>query len=871
MAAITADGRQELVALYLTMFGNAPSTQKLAEMVVARENGSTLAQVAATLATDSSFALVASKDADSFATYLADALLAADIPAAARTWAINWVVTQVSGTKSKSQVIAEAVQAIRATTNTNYTTSKAELTAEVTSSLETIDNGQVFTGTFVLTNNDDVADTVSASRGSLSSPFKFTNGNEVVNASVGALEATDILLDEATTDNDVLNAKLAGASGAFTATNIETINADFAAGAPNLELGAVDGVKNINVSGAVAGTVSGFAADTTTATIGTSNYTNTLTVMPATLAGTSTLGTAETVNLSVSGASFGATANAQSVVAIDGTNGAGTLETLNLTSAGSAANTVSLTATNGAALGTVNLLGSQDLTVRMTHAGVTGVTIAGAANTANTTLLIDRNGAANTPTSLANVTGVDKIAFRDSTAGTDGFAVSSVVDGATLEAVSSFTGGTNSVTVTGAAAATANKLTLSLDHATADTSVTLSSVNIQDVETVNVISSGNSGAAIGAGNAITLTGDATTLTITGDTAITVTANIDTATSGNRTTTVSAAGLTGTAAISFTAAGDTNTTNLYTVTGSALSDTLVGGAGSNNITGGEGNDAITGGASNDTISGGAGNDSITTTNGTDQITLGDGIDTLTVAATVSNTTATAQVTSAATIATDLDATEYVAVTIGGVTYTTVFATDDATTLTNFVNSHAPAIGAANSVTVTSTATGLVFTGKADGTAFTAPTVNVVTAGGVATAQTVTTTTTGIVAGVGDNVVSDFGTTDIISLANLTLGGGGYYEGTAAALTAATDYTVIVLTDSSYASANDAQTAIDAILTSTSNADAIVVYLDSAVGYARAYYTDDAADNGGENVFIDFANVTTLSGVASTFSNASFGLS
>lgn len=140
MAAITPDGRQELVALYLVMFGRAPTTVQLAQMVIERENGSTLAQVATTLSAETDFALVAAKDADSFATYLTDALLAADTPASARAWSINWIVTQVQGTKTKAQVIAEAVQAIRATTNTNYTSSQTEMAADVASALNNIDN-----------------------------------------------------------------------------------------------------------------------------------------------------------------------------------------------------------------------------------------------------------------------------------------------------------------------------------------------------------------------------------------------------------------------------------------------------------------------------------------------------------------------------------------------------------------------------------------------------------------------------------------------------------------------------------------------------------------------------------------------------------
>ncbi|WP_322993510.1 calcium-binding protein [Limnohabitans sp.] len=139
MAAITPDGRQELVALYLIMFGKAPNVTQLAQMVTQKENGNTVFQVAATLSAEADFAPLSAKDPDAFATYLADALLAIDVPASARAWAINWVVTQVSGTKTKAQVIAEAVQAIRATTNTNYTSSKLELTADVTNALAIID------------------------------------------------------------------------------------------------------------------------------------------------------------------------------------------------------------------------------------------------------------------------------------------------------------------------------------------------------------------------------------------------------------------------------------------------------------------------------------------------------------------------------------------------------------------------------------------------------------------------------------------------------------------------------------------------------------------------------------------------------------
>lgn len=139
-AAITPDGRQELVALYVTMFGRAPTAVQLAQLVASRENGQTLAQVAMTLSAETDFAFVASKDAVSFATYLTDALLSADAPATARSWATNWTITQLRGKMTKAQVIAEAVQAIRATPDTYYTSSKVALAATVSAVLTSIDS-----------------------------------------------------------------------------------------------------------------------------------------------------------------------------------------------------------------------------------------------------------------------------------------------------------------------------------------------------------------------------------------------------------------------------------------------------------------------------------------------------------------------------------------------------------------------------------------------------------------------------------------------------------------------------------------------------------------------------------------------------------
>jgi hypothetical protein len=148
MASITPLGKNELVALYLIMFGRGPTSVQLAQMVTARESGSTLAQVATTLATEADFAHIASKDVDAFAVYLADALLAADTPPEARDWSINWTVTQLQGTLTKAQTISEAVRAIFWTNNSMYLTAKAEIEADVANALQAINSGYTLTRAF---------------------------------------------------------------------------------------------------------------------------------------------------------------------------------------------------------------------------------------------------------------------------------------------------------------------------------------------------------------------------------------------------------------------------------------------------------------------------------------------------------------------------------------------------------------------------------------------------------------------------------------------------------------------------------------------------------------------------------------------------
>ena len=725
----------------------------------------------------------------------------------------------------------------------------------------------VASSVFTLTAGTDLAGVASASNAGLASTFKFSSGNEVVDGMSATIQAADTLVDGSTTDNDAMNITATAAMNAMTAVNIETVNVAMASGSPTAVFTNFSGLKDINVTGAVAGTVT----DANASSINVSGYTRVLTVNETLIDGTAAAGNADVTNITVSGLSFGTTAATQSGVTLTAGT-AGVLETLNITSAGAAANTFALDAGTNVTLSTVNLLGDANVTVRVDHDDISGITINGAANNGVTTLLIDRQGDTTTSTNLTNVNGIDVYAFRDSTAGTDSVVVSGIVDGASVDVRSTFNTADNNIGVRNATSSTTNVLNLNLDHATADTRVQFGTANIHDVETLNIASNGHATALIAAGNEVSLIGDMTAIAMTGDTAIALTVNIDAPTTGTRSTAINASAMTAAASVT---ANDTNTTNLYTITGTALSDTLNGGAGINVINGGEGNDAITGGASNDTIDGGAGNDTITVTAGTDTVSGAAGNDTYDVnGIDVTAVAQTATITPVATGAVYL-AGETITVSIDGVARTYALTAADvagaasgddilliSASLVNFINANFTQVVATNVA-----ATGVItLTAAVAGTPF-----ELVVTDTSADAESDYTEAAGTAntAGVSINTrITDFAAGDILDLDGIiTEADLEYQEGT---YTANSTANVVVLTGAAFATVAAAEDLLD----NSNGADdqdgeAVVIFLNSTLGYAQAFY-DGAQQTDGNltATIIDFTGITTLSQLAAAFSADSF---
>lgn len=536
---------------------------------------------------------------------------------------------------------------------------------------------------------------------------------------------------------------------------------------------------------------------------------------------------------------------------------------------------------------------------KVANALITGATVTNTA-TGAVTIDIDRATIGSAATNLYSVTGVNNWVFRNLDAdNSEDLVVTGVTSGSTITVADDFANA-SSIVVTGSASSTADSLTINLDNrATTATDVDFSgSLTVDEVETL-VINSVEAGAttATATNTITTLNADkATTITINAtakfstaiaaeDQGMTINASASTAA-----VTVDASAITKSTAVlnNVITGGSANdtltgaTTEANTISGGAGNDTIaITDSSSNvaaNLSGGEGNDSITGGRANDTIDGGVGNDTITVTFGDDSVTGGGDSDIYVISST--DRAASAQVTdvdiegvSTATVATD----DAIIVVIDGTTYRTAATstTHDVSMIDVFIANHAVTILAAHGVTVAAldatAADGLRFTGKSDGTAFS---IDVSFEDDTVLDAVTEVTTAGVAARGVNTTITDFAAGDVLNLATVNdgsaLGTTGYFEGATADAADTLANTFIVLTDAGHASADVAETAVDAG-GSTTTGDSIVVFLNTTLGYAQAYYDDDTDTASTEEVLINFTGITTLTQLAAAFSSDSVVLS
>jgi len=520
----------------------------------------------------------------------------------------------------------------------------AHTDAGITASVATLTTNGDPTGVgseFVLTTSTDSAGTTSAANGTITSNFRFTDtGNEVVTADIGTISVNDVLLDGSSTDSDVMNITVNGTLAEFTANRIEKFVVDMAAGTPALDVSNLTNFNEVVVTGTVAGAVIDIDAQSKLPTIKLSDYTRVATVDVNTLAGTTTAGTAEALNIEISGATYGTSAATRSGVTLT-TAVTGTLETLNITSSGDASNVYTLdadTVGTNVVLGTVNFLGATALETRVDATDVTGTTLDASAATGTQALKLDRNGDGTTASNANLFSGFEDIIIIDSTSpavGGDSGSLTGLSSGQKV----TFADDINTTTLAfKSVSGSSDTATVVLDNETADTDLDVAGLDIQNVESVAIESNGRVTTSTTAQNLIDVfSGDATTITVTGDTSLDLDLDIDNHSTAARTVTVDASGMTDTyanieAAASVTATGSLGIVN-YEITGTSGNDTIDVSANvnGNTVNGGAGNDTITTGVGNSVVDTGEGANTVfltaSATSGTDVITLGSGIDTL----------------------------------------------------------------------------------------------------------------------------------------------------------------------------------------------------------------------------------------------------
>ncbi len=388
-----------------------------------------------------------------------------------------------------------------------------------------------------LTTGTDYADTTTAflNGGALPTDFKFTAGNETVNAAAGTLQTADILIDGSTTDSDVLSATLSAAAlQSPTITNIETLKLSISGNGAGLDMANVTGAKTVEISGTQNGVLSNVEAAAPDVAL-TGGYNKTLTVAFDTLAGTATA-SPESLKVNLVDAGASAVVN----INIEGTTNTGSLEQLTVNSAGTAANTLTVGTTDfdgtaaaayAAADGISKFVvtGTEDLTLKVAHATISTKELKTDSFTGELTLDVDRGTLTTQVTSLAQTSGYETLVLR----GTGDVNVSGIPNAATVKLVDSFAGtGGDSLSVKGAATGTSDTLTLVLDHKTDATDITFNAeFLVNDIETVSIQSLGGTSTGHTLGGTAATGGfeanAAKTINLSGDTKLTLNLDTDT--------------------------------------------------------------------------------------------------------------------------------------------------------------------------------------------------------------------------------------------------------------------------------------------------------------------------------------------------------
>jgi hypothetical protein len=439
-----------------------------------------------------------------------------------------------------------------------------------------------------------------------------TPEDDTFTGAIGTLQANDIIEGLGGT-GDTLDVRVANAIGAPTLLGIENYEFETVGSATSIDLSSSGGFTSVLVEGTQdfefgnGDTLNALPSYTLM------DYGSTLTLSHADDALGDQDDDAAILDFTLNNVS-------DATIQIDLDTGTGAdeiIDNLSIASDGSSANSVTLGFEN--TIDDVNnysVTGDQDLTLTTAVGNVSGgETVDGSGH--NGVLTLDLTATTGTTVDFDNFSGVDAL-IADATGGT--FDVDNAPDALGL----TLTGDaptTVSVNIPGAALpGTSNSLDVTLDNATDETDVDVTTLTANGVETINLTSNGGlqDGSEVNSIGSLANT-NLTSLTITGDTDTDITTGDVGKEFG-----VDASGLTDDASLTFDANANTGggvsvtgTGSADNITGSAQDDVIDAGAGDDaNVDAGVGQDIVTLGAGEDTYIHVTGDSLIVTNNFTD---------------------------------------------------------------------------------------------------------------------------------------------------------------------------------------------------------------------------------------------------------------
>jgi S-layer protein len=410
MATISAEARQSLIALYVGMFQAAPGGNNLSSMVNMYESGSTLKDIAVTLkGADFQTIFPDFMTAQEFADTLVSNMLGTEVTGTQISWSTNWVLGKLNAGVSTTDIIVQAVNALRATPNPAYTNAQMSLAnkvavAEYYSVNKALSSTNLATLQEVVAGVTSDAATITTAEAAVDEAaniasgqtFTLTTGIDSVNGGSG---------------NDIINAPVIGAADTF--SSLDSINGG--SGTDTLNI-----VTTGSLAGAAGATVTGVENVTLTSS------------SPITAANLATWSDVQTLKVVTSGAISGVTASGNTDINIDNAlagvsvNG-GKNVTVNNSTAGnvSVGATVAasgdVSATNSFVTGTVAIKGAGNLTGKAAQGAITftnGSTVtaeatkavAAATRAADTTAQTNANTANTKATGDTDASGLAKTA-----------------------------------------------------------------------------------------------------------------------------------------------------------------------------------------------------------------------------------------------------------------------------------------------------------------------------------------------------------------------------------------------------------------------------------------------------------------------------